>query len=127
MRLLSFKKIFDRFRVGFRAINPELIFWIGAMVYLFYIDPNASGHFDFCLWNRLGIDFCPGCGLGRAIGLLFDGDIIGSWQRHPLGIPAVIIIFIRIFRLTALTIKQLNLDTGGQNGRHFSASPGNSG
>ena len=127
MRLSSCSEFYDRFRIGFRCVNPEMIFWIGAMVYLFCIDPNASGHFDFCLWSRLGIDFCPGCGLGRAIALLFNGDIIGSWQRHPLGIPAAILIFVRIYRLTVLTVKQLKFDTGGQNDQRFSASPGNSG
>jgi hypothetical protein len=47
----------------------------------------------------MGIDNCPGCGLGKSISMIFHGDIIGSFNTHPLGIPALLLIVKRIYQL----------------------------
>jgi hypothetical protein len=51
---------------------------------------------SFCIIYRAGLEFCPGCGLGRSVAFLFRGDFWSSMQMHPAGIPAVGIILGRI-------------------------------
>ncbi|MBY0245007.1 MAG: DUF2752 domain-containing protein [Sphingobacteriaceae bacterium] len=87
----------------FKKIPFELLFWIIALVLLANINPKDA-HFSLCPLLNLGIDWCPGCGLGRSINHLFHANIYLSWQQHWFGIPALLIIFHRIFNL----IKRIN-------------------
>jgi hypothetical protein len=77
----------------------ELVFWIAAMLCLAFTSPVAESHFTLCPLKLMGIKWCPGCGLGHSIIYLFHGDIRNSFQAHWLGIPAVIVIFHRIYVL----------------------------
>jgi hypothetical protein len=77
----------------------ELIFWIGALIGIFFIDPYGAQHFSLCPLDNLGLDWCPGCGLGRAMSLLSKGDIQASWSMHPLAMFAFAVIVFRIFEL----------------------------
>jgi len=82
--------------------------WIWLVALAFLASSNPSGqHYSFCLFNNLGIPFCPGCGLGRSITLLFNGDVKQSFLCHPLGIPAVILLFSRIFTVLRNSIQQI--------------------
>ena len=83
----------------FKRTDLEAIFWLSAFIYLTYINPYTPKHLDFCLFSLAGIDNCPGCGLGKSISMIFHGDFIGSFDAHPLGIPAIILIFRRIYKL----------------------------
>jgi hypothetical protein len=56
-------------------------------------------HFTFCPLASAGLHWCPGCGLGRAITLIFHGSLRESLKYHWLGIPAVLIISYRIVTL----------------------------
>jgi len=60
----------------------------------------------FCLFNRSGVDFCPGCGLGRSISLAFSGQLTASFQMHPAGILAI---FILLYRIFSILIRNHNL------------------
>ena len=84
----------------------EAFFWMGALLFLAATDPNGGAHYSLCLFKWLGLDFCPGCGLGHAVSYLFHGDIARSWQAHPLGIPAVIILGHRIYTLFKQKLSQ---------------------
>jgi hypothetical protein len=64
--------------------------------------PATDAHYSFCLFKVLGFNFCPGCGLGHSISYLFHGEVRASLSAHPLGIFAVIIILLRIFKLFQL-------------------------
>jgi hypothetical protein len=80
----------------------ELIFWIAAFIFLAMAKPAAHPediHFTFCPLANLGLSWCPGCGLGRAITLIFHGRIRESFDYHWLGIPAILIISYRIVTL----------------------------
>ncbi|MGN6396223.1 MAG: DUF2752 domain-containing protein [Mucilaginibacter sp.] len=83
----------------------ELAFWIAAMVSLALTNPSDQSHFSLCPFRLMGITWCPGCGLGHSICYLFHGDIRRSFQSHWLGIPAVIVIFYRIYSLARLRFK----------------------
>jgi hypothetical protein len=76
----------------------ELVAWITGLLLLALADPTQH-HFTLCIWHHLGFDFCPGCGLGRSVAYLFRLDLAASWQQHPLGIFAIIVLFVRIKNL----------------------------
>lgn len=67
-------------------------------MYLAMINPSES-HFSFCLFNRLGFTWCPGCGIGHSISYLLHGDVIKSFQTHMLGTFALLVIVYRILQL----------------------------
>lgn len=82
-----------------KKIDMESLFWLIAFIYLSIIDPYTPKHLDMCLFSLVGIDNCPGCGLGKSISMIFHGDFIGSFHSHILGIPAIILIVKRIYTL----------------------------
>ncbi|MHC1708758.1 MAG: DUF2752 domain-containing protein [Bacteroidales bacterium] len=90
--------------------HSELVFWIAGLLTLAISDPCHT-HYTLCLFKLMGLNFCPGCGLGHSIGFLFRGEILSSLQAHPLGIPALFFILLRIYRLLSnkpiVTFKQL--------------------
>ncbi|MFH1197913.1 MAG: DUF2752 domain-containing protein [bacterium] len=82
-----------------RRINLEAIIWIAALIYLIVINPFGSGHLDLCFFHLVGIENCPGCGLGKSVSFLFHGDLVNSLEMHPLGIIAAVLILHRIVSL----------------------------
>ena len=86
-------------------IPLELVFWITALILLASATPSPDGthaHFTLCPLANLGLDWCPGCGLGRSLTQLFHGNIRESVKLHWFGIPALLIIFSRILTLLKL-------------------------
>ncbi len=77
----------------------EAFLWLGIIVALFIYNPSMDKHMSLCVFNRLGLEFCPGCGLGRSISYLLDGDLRHSLAMHPLGIPAFLILSSRMINL----------------------------
>ena len=71
-----------------RAVPLEAVFWTAALVAATSIDPQASGGFNLCLIERLGLP-CPGDGLGTAIAHLARGQWVASWKAHPFAAPTV--------------------------------------
>lgn len=57
-----------------------------------YIDQGVS----FCLFERIGISFCPGEGLGHSIAYFARGDIYNSLESNLMGVPAIFILSYRI-------------------------------
>ena len=82
-----------------KIIGLEAAIWIGALFYLAFVHTPAGTHFTICPINNLGLDFCPGCGLGNSISLIFQGDIYKSFFSHPLGLLALTVLIIRIIQL----------------------------
>ena len=82
-----------------KMIGFEAIIWILGLTYLAFFNSPETAHFTICPFANLGIDFCPGCGLGNSISYLFDGDFASSFHTHPLGIFAFIIITFRIITI----------------------------
>ncbi len=62
------------------------------------MDPSGT-HFSVCILNNLGLEWCPGCGLGRSMALLMNGEFYESWNRHPLAGFALIVILYRIIEI----------------------------
>ncbi|WP_133553060.1 DUF2752 domain-containing protein [Algoriphagus boseongensis] len=82
-----------------QQVPLELIFWIGSLIAILTINPEASQHFSLCPLDNLGFSWCPGCGLGRSMNLLARGEIQASWSMHPLAMLAFAAIFHRIWTL----------------------------
>ena len=78
--------------------NVEILFWISALIALGFSDPSKT-HFTLCPFRLAGITWCPGCGIGHAIAYLLQGQIKASFHAHWLGIPALGVLFFRIYTL----------------------------
>jgi hypothetical protein len=85
-----------------RTIPVELITWVACILAILTINPYSDS-FSLCPLDNLGLTWCPGCGLGRAMNLLARGEFLASWEMHPLASLAYAVIFHRIWVL----IKQL--------------------
>lgn len=83
---------------GFFFLHFEWAVLAVGILLMAYMDP-LNGKSTFCLFERAGISFCPGEGLGRSIAYLFRGDVNASFASHPAGIPAVLILSGRIFTI----------------------------
>jgi hypothetical protein len=77
----------------------ELVIWIGSIFAILALDPMGEAHVSLCPLDQLGLDWCPGCGLGRSMNLLAHGEIQASWSMHPLAMFAFVVIFSRIWTL----------------------------
>jgi len=77
----------------------EVIIWASGLVFLFISVRFGLDGFTVCPLKLAGFDHCPGCGLGTSVGLLLNGRLTESFQAHPLGILALIILTIRIISL----------------------------
>ncbi|GIV58628.1 MAG: hypothetical protein KatS3mg042_1541 [Rhodothermaceae bacterium] len=82
-----------------QRIPVEALVWTAGLAALACMDPEAEHLFSLCLFKNLGLPFCPGCGLGHAVAYLVRGDLAASWQAHPLGVPAVLMLTGRIVAL----------------------------
>ncbi len=77
----------------------EAIVWIVGLTLMAWSNPYESQHYSLCLIKNSGLGFCPGCGLGHAIGFLVRGEFILSFKSHPLAIFAIIILTYRIIQV----------------------------
>ncbi len=71
-----------------------VVFAIG-LILLGSMDPATSAT-SFCIYDLLGIDFCPGDGLGHSIAYTFRGEFGAAFEAHFAGPAAVIILSCRI-------------------------------
>jgi hypothetical protein len=87
----------------------ELIFWVAALILLGMSDPAAATHFTLRPSKLMGINWCPGCGMGHSIAFLLHGDISNFFRAHWLGIPALVVICHRIYVLFRQQVLQQKL------------------
>ncbi len=87
------------------SFKLEAVIWTVGLLYLFFLDTHGSQHFTLCPLKNMGLDFCPGCGLGISIHYLFHLDFVSSFKAHPLGSFAVAVLLSRIIKLTYTSIK----------------------
>jgi hypothetical protein len=88
-------------------IPLELLFWMSALLMLGsagMVTEAGADHFTLCPLANLGFSWCPGCGIGRAIGHLLHGELIESFKYHWFGLPALLIICYRIYTLMKLEL-----------------------
>lgn len=77
----------------------EALVWSGGLVGLAFLNPTEPQVFSLCPLHAMGWDWCWGCGLGRSIAWLWRAEYTQSFNAHPLGLPAVLILGYRILTL----------------------------
>jgi len=68
--------------------GAEATLWLVGLSAVALADPTAPALIDLCPLKALGISFCPGCGLGHAMGYLARGEWGLAFRTHPFA-PAV--------------------------------------
>lgn len=81
-----------------KAFPLELITWIAGILAVLSINPDTDT-LSLCPLDRLGLTWCPGCGLGRAMNLIARGKFLASWEMHPMAALAYGVILQRIWVL----------------------------
>lgn len=76
-------------------LHFEWIALLSGLLLMIFLDPYSQDP-SICPIDRIGFDFCPGCGLGKSIAFAARGNIEASIQSHPLGLMAVIVIIVRV-------------------------------
>jgi len=82
-----------------KILPLELFFWLGALLFL-ALTRSGSVHYSLCPIDNMGMNWCPGCGLGRSIRYFFQGEFQASFSQHWFGIPAALILIYRVIELT---------------------------
>lgn len=98
MHMFNLRKILIR-------ANLELFIWIAALLLLAFLNPDGN-KVSLCPFHFLGFQYCPGCGLGRSIALLFRGRLAESFSMHPLGTFALVMIGFRIIQLGRMALQR---------------------
>lgn len=83
----------------FKALPLELLMWVGALLYLFFIDPHAE-HTTICLFKIMGFTWCPGCGIGHSISYFMHGEMVNSFHAHWFGSIALFVLLHRVVVLS---------------------------
>lgn len=71
-----------------------VIFSLGLILLALMSPDNTDA--SLCLFEWLGVEFCPGDGLGHSISYTFRGNIRAALDAHLAGPAAVLIITLRI-------------------------------
>lgn len=95
-----------------RFLNRHLE-WIvfgAGLILLGLMSPENAG-VSFCFFDFIGIDFCPGEGLGHSISYTFRGDFSSAIKAHFAGPATVIILSSRIIYVWRNLYNQSKLTT----------------
>lgn len=87
--------------------SREAFIWIAALILLgtMTVD-NTCEHHSLCVFKLMGLPYCPGCGLGRSIALLFHGQFTAAWEMNPMGFAAIPILSYRVISILRKEWKQ---------------------
>lgn len=74
----------------------EIVAFSTGLILLAFMDPETVTGPNLCLFEQVGITFCPGNGLGHSIAYTFNGDFVNALQANLLGPFAIIMLSSRI-------------------------------
>ncbi|WP_290664271.1 DUF2752 domain-containing protein [Ignavibacterium sp.] len=89
----------NRIILFYKLLSLEGIIWTVSLIYLASTSNYSESHFTICPLSNLGLENCPGCGLGRSVSMVLHGHLFESFDFHWLGIPALVIILSRLLQL----------------------------
>lgn len=73
--------------------------WVALTAGLFtmaLMDPYVNNGLSFCLFETIGLTFCPGEGLGHSIAFLARGEVGSALDANMMGPAAFLILSSRI-------------------------------
>jgi len=73
--------------------------WLAGLTAVAVADPWAPSLINVCFFEAAGLSFCPGHGLGHAVGFMARGEFLLSFQSHPFAIPVVGVLLSHIYCL----------------------------
>ncbi len=74
----------------------EIAVFLAGLLFMALLDPVTDYKSSWCLYEIVGINFCPGEGLGHSIAYIFRADIYKAMEANILGPFAIIILISRI-------------------------------
>ena len=77
----------------------EVLAFSAGLLLLAFMNPESTGGINFCLFEQMGITFCPGDGLGHSISYTFRGDLSNALEANFLGPFALVLLSGRIVQL----------------------------
>lgn len=83
----------------------EIAAFSAGLLLLVLMDPAEANGPSLCLFEQLGITFCPGDGLGHSIAYTFEGEISSALESNILGPASIVILIGRIMSLIFQRIK----------------------
>jgi hypothetical protein len=86
-------------RTALKSNLLEAVCWITGVGLLALMEPAKEHLFSLCPFSLVLEGGCPGCGMGHSIAYLFRGEWVASWEAHPLGFPALLILAYRVYIL----------------------------
>ncbi len=95
----------------YRLISPhfEWIAWVMGITLMAAMNPEIQ-QTSFCLFEWIGVSWCPGHGLGHSIAYLFRGEWALAFQAHPLGPPAVPLLLYRAVKSGYIAFNKYQLN-----------------
>lgn len=84
--------------MNFLRKHLEWTVFAAGLLLLALMDPNTAGT-DLCFFEWIGVDFCPGDGLGHSIAYTFRGNMESAFQANFMGPFAVLILSFRILQI----------------------------
>lgn len=88
----------------------EWVVFACGLILLGFMSPENTG-ISFCFFDFIGIEFCPGEGLGHSISYTFRGDFSSAMEAHLAGPAAIIILSARIMYIWRNLYNQSKLTT----------------
>ncbi len=88
----------------------EWVVFSTGLLLLALMSPENAGT-SLCFFDWIGINFCPGEGLGHSISHTFRGNISAALQAHMAGPAAVIILTGRIIYIWKELSQETKLTT----------------
>lgn len=90
----------------FRKYFEISVFTTGLFL-LAMMDPEVANGPSLCLFDAIGISFCPGEGLGHSISYVFHGQIDNALRANMFGPVAIAILGGRIIQLLLKNYKSI--------------------
>lgn len=90
-----------RERLSGNRAAVEAFVWTGGIVLMALADPTREALLEVCVIKLAGFAWCPGCGLGHAVGFLVRGQFAEAISSHPLVIPVLAVLIVRVVTLIA--------------------------
>lgn len=83
-----------------KKIKPhiEWFIFLSGLILMGTMDPTIQST-SFCFFDLIGIEFCPGEGLGHSIAWIFRGEFKNALEANLFGPLAVAVLSLRILQV----------------------------